>query len=102
MLLFTFSHVQVFPWFDGTSGKEWYAEWSYRREHGRVPAYDTIPFDSTLDYTLTRQSMEADSLIGDTAGGPVVVYLEVCVLEVQLLMSPVFAGDGMGRMCTFR
>ena len=33
--------------------------------------------------------MEAHSFIGDTAGGLVVVYLEVCVLEVQLLMSPV-------------
>ena len=33
--------------------------------------------------------MEADSFIGDTAGRPVVVYLEVCDHEVPLVMSPV-------------
>ena len=33
--------------------------------------------------------MEADSFIDNTAGRPVVVYLEECVDEVPLLMSPV-------------
>ena len=36
-----------------------------------------------------RQSMEAESFIGDTAGGLVVVYLEVCDHEVPLVMSSV-------------
>ena len=36
-----------------------------------------------------RQSMEAESFIGDTVGGPVVVYLEVCDHEVPLVTSPV-------------
>ena len=44
--------------------------------------------------------MEADSFIGDTAGGPVVVYLEVCVLEVQLLMSPVLQATGWQNVHT--
>ena len=33
--------------------------------------------------------MERESFIGDTAGGPVIVYLEVCNHEVPLVMSPV-------------
>ena len=36
-----------------------------------------------------RLSIEADSFIVDTAGGPVVVYLEVLNYEVPLVMSPV-------------
>ena len=67
----------------------------YRRRHGRVPracrTYNPNPYDSTV---IIRCVMEADNFIDDTAGGPVVVYLEVCVLEVQLLMSP-DAGDGI-------
>ena len=41
-----------------------------------------------------RQSMEAKSFIGPTAGGPIVVYLEVYDHEVPLVISPVMQATG--------
>ena len=46
-----------------------------------------------------RQSMEADSFNNDTAGGPVVVYLEVCDHVVPLVMSPVMQATDF-ELCT--
>ena len=46
---------------------------SYRREHGRVPSVRHEPVRFDIDYTLMRQSMEADSFVEDTAEGPVIV-----------------------------
>ena len=61
-----------FPWLMVHPGRV-VRRMSYRRGHGRVSSYDTIPFDSTL-ITRSRVSLWRRTVfIDDTAGGHVVV-----------------------------